>query len=142
MAGEYGWINVTDANTYMATRLGASKYWTDTAEKAAALQTAYNQIMGSNLFNFSDTGTATQIMKDAQCEMALFLLAHQEDMDVRLGLQAQGVSAAGIVNETYKPENIDGIPIPPIVRKLLDAYKVSTPIGMAVLERDEEEDLD
>jgi hypothetical protein len=139
MADEYGWINISDANTYMATRLGASKYWTDTAEKAAALQTAYNQLVGCGLFSFPST--AAQVMKDAQCEMALFLLAHQEDMDVRLGLQAQGVSAAGIVNETYKPEEIDGIPIPPIVRKLLEAYETASPISIATLERDEEEDL-
>ena len=138
MADEYGWISITDANTYMTTRLGASKYWTDTAEKAAALQTAYNQLVNCGLFSFPTT--ATQIMKNAQCEMALFLLAHQEDMDVRLGLQAQGVSAAGIVNETYKPENIDGIPIPPIVKTMLEDYKVNSPCHVVDLERDESED--
>lgn len=139
MADEYGWITVADADTYMGTRLGASKYWTETAEKAAALQTAYNQIVGSGLFSLPET--ATQVMKNAQCEMALFLLAHQEDMDVRLGLQAQGVSSAGIVQETYKPENIEGIPIPPIVKQLLDDYKVATPIEIVTLEKDEEDDL-
>jgi hypothetical protein len=134
----YGWITLTEANTYMTTRLGSSAYWTESASKSAALATAYNQIVASGIYSFPET--ATQAMKNAQCEMALFLLQHQADIDARIGLQAQGVTQAGIVQESYDPKNVDVIPIPPIVKAMLKTYEGRSPIHVIDLERDEEED--
>lgn len=134
----YGWVTLVEAETYMATRLGATKHWYSGVSKAAALQTAYNQLISCGLFDFPET--AISGMKNAQCEMALFLLQHQEDADARMGLQAQGVTQAGIVQETYNLDNVDGIPIPLIVRSMLQDYESASPIHIVDLEREESED--
>jgi hypothetical protein len=134
----YGWITLAEAETYMETRLGASNFWNTGAEKVAALQTAYNQLTSCNLFSFPETAVAG--MKNAQCEMALFLLQHQEDADARMGLQAQGVTQAGVVQESYNLDNVDGIPIPAIVRSILQDYESASPINVIDLESDESED--
>jgi len=134
----YGWITLAEAETYMATRLGASEHWNTGASKIAALQTAYNQLVACGLFSFPETVVAA--MKNAQCEMALFLLIHQKDMDIRKGLQAQGVTQAGIVQESYDVSNIGGVSIPSIVSAMLDDYATETNIHVVDLERDEEED--
>ncbi len=139
MADEiYGWITLAEAETYMATRLGASEHWHTGASKEAALQTAYNQLVACGLFSFPETVVAA--MKNAQCEMALFLLIHQKDMDVRKGLQAQGVTQAGVVQESYDASKAGGMSIPPIVSAMLDDYATETNIHVVDLERDEEED--
>jgi hypothetical protein len=134
----YGWVTLAEAETYMGTRLGASKHWNTGADKAAALQTAYNQLVACGLFSFPET--AVTAMKNAQCEMALFLLIHQEDIDVRKGLQSQGVTQAGIVQESYDISKASGMPIPPIVSAMLDDYATETNIHVVDLERDESED--
>jgi hypothetical protein len=134
-----GWILLVDAETYMATRVGATKYWHSGAEKIAALMTAYNQLVACGLFDFPVDVSVN--MKNAQCEMALFLLIHQEDMDTRMGLQAQGVTQAGIIQETYNPDNVDAIPIPPIVKTMLESYKTDTDIHVIGIERDEDEEI-
>ena len=81
-------------------------------------------------------------MKNAQCEQALFLLIHQEDMDVRLGLQAQGVTQAGIVQETYG-NCIEGIPISPHAKQMLEDYEDADKSAFQVKEisRDDDEDV-
>ena len=135
-----GWISLEDANTYMSTRVGAYKYWYTGVDKTAALTTAYNQLNACGWFDFP-TDISTN-MKNAQCEQALFLLIHQEDMDVRLGLQAQGVSAAGIVQETYGKE-IEGIPISPHAKQMLEDYEDADKSAFQVKEisRDDDEDV-
>jgi len=103
------WVSEVAADTYFATRLGASTYWSSGTEKDAALTTAQWQIENSDLFggypDVSITGeVATQAMADAVCEQALFLL-QDADVDTRVNLQAQGVQQAGMVQETYKLGN-------------------------------------
>ena len=136
----YGWVTLEEAETYMASRLGAEKYWHTGVSKTAALTTAYNQLNACGWFDFP-TDISTN-MKNAQCEQALFLLIHQEDMDVRLGLQAQGVSAAGIVQETYGKE-IEGIPISPHAKQMLEDYEDADKSAFQVKEisRDDDEDV-
>lgn len=140
-------ITLADAETYMAKRLGASKFWhkerTDQDTKEAALATAYRSLVGCGQFSLPTTaGGITQPVKDAQCEMALFLLQHQEDMDGRLGLQAQGVRQAGIVQESYGGAELGAFPIPPLVAGLLDAFRTGGQHLAAVdLARDDDEDV-
>lgn len=137
--GENSWLTLEEAETYFSTRIGSSEYWCSGADKEAALITAYNQLNGCGLFDFP--AAATQAMKDAQCEQALFLLIHGEDIDRRKGLQAQGVTAAGIVKESYK-EDIDQIPICTNAKNFLKEYSIEGQDIYAVdLERDEEEDI-
>ena len=138
--GTNSWVTEAIANTYLGSRLDADGYWVDgDANNERALITAYRWLVGSGDFTFP--ATATQAMKDAQCEYALFLLQHQPDIDLRIGLQVQGVVAAGIVKEKYK-ESTTGMPYPPIVRTLLRSYLTYASTRLVDLERDEEEGVD
>lgn len=137
--GTNSWLSEADANTYMGDRLDAGGYWEDEeTDNVRALITAYKWL-NSGKYAFPDD--ATQPMKDAQCEMALFLLQHQPDIDLRMGLQAQGVIAAGVVKERYKDDNYVELPIPPIVQKLLESYQTDRPVFLINLERNENESV-
>ncbi len=140
IVGTNSWLTEADADTYFTDRIKASDYWTDDApDNSPALITAYKWL-NSGKYDFPDD--ATQAMKDAQCEMAFFLLQHQPDLDLRMGLQAQGVIAAGVVKERYKDDNFIELPIPPIVMELLEAYETERPVYLVNLERNEEEGVD
>ena len=138
--GTNSWLTEAQANTYFDDRLRASDYWTDGADdNSPALITVFKWL---NAGGYSFPATAVQSMKDAQCEMAFFLLQHQPDLDLRMGLQAQGVIAAGVVKERYKDDNFVELPVPPLVKELLEAYETDRPIFMVNLERNEEEGVD
>jgi len=135
--GTNSWLTEADANTYMGNRLDADGYWVDGEDNnVRALITAYKWL-NAGKFTFPDT--TTQAMKDGQCEMALFLLQHQPDLDLRMGLQVQGVIAAGVVKETYRKDNSIELPIPPIVQKLFAGYDTDRPVYLVNIERNEEE---
>ena len=137
--GTNSWVTEAAANTYMGNRFDAGSYWTeDATDNPKALVTAYKWL---NAGRYSFPTTATQAMKDAQCEMALFLLQHQPDLDLRIGLQVQGVITAGVVKERYKFDNSVEMPIPPIVQRLLASYDTDRPIYLVNLERNEEESV-
>lgn len=136
------WVTVAEADDYMDSRFGSWEFWDDTTNKQAALVTAYKRIVDSGAFaNLPDT--ATQKMKDAQCEMALFLVAEGGDILRRKGLQAQGVLSAGMVKETYDPAERNRIPFPPEVLKLLEEYAGDTGSNAFFddLTRDDSEDV-
>jgi len=138
--GTNSWVTEAAANTYFEARIHGDEYWTNDADdNIPALITAYNWL---NAGSYSFPATPVQAMKDAQCEMAFFLLQHQPDLDLRMGLQAQGVIAAGVVKERYKNDNYVELPIPPIVQKLLEGYATARPIFMVNIERNEEEGVD
>ena len=135
--GTNSWVTEVEADAYFGDRISARDYWVDGADdNVPALITAYKWL---NAGKFTFPTTATQPIKDAQCEMALFLLQHQPDLDLRMGLQAQGVIAAGVVKERYKDDNYVEMPIPPIVQKLLADYDTDRPVYLVNLERNEEE---
>lgn len=135
--GTNSWVTEAIANAYFADRVGASSYWVDAAgDNDAALITSYKWL---NAGKYTFPTTATQDMKDAQCEMALFLLQHQPDLDLRMGLQVQGVVVAGVVKERYREDNTIELPIPPIVQTLLDSYDTQKSVYVINLERNEEE---
>jgi len=137
--GTNSWVTEAEANTYFESRIKAGDYWiNDAPDNIPALITAYNWL---NAGKYTFPTTATQPIKDAQCEMALFLLQNQAGLDLRMGLQAQGVIAAGVVKERYKNDNTVEMPIPPIVAQLLDSYDTESPVYMINLERNEEESV-
>lgn len=139
--GTNSWATLAEAETYFLGRLNARHYWNADAEKEPALITAYKQIINSGIFSGFPT-TTSQLMKDAQCEQALFLLAAGDDLETRQSLQAQGVKQAGLVKETYDGSAKEGVIIAPVVLEMLDSYLTYGPGGFAVeLERDEDEDL-
>jgi len=140
VVGTNSWITEVAANTYMGTRLKASDYWTDdAADNSPALITAYKRLVNGNRFSFP--ATATQIMKDAQCEFALYLLQHLPDEDIRMGLQSQYVVEAGIVKEKYG-NIVQGIVYPAVVVSLLYDYDNRQPYQVFDIERDEEQETD
>ncbi len=130
----YGWVTMEEAETYMSLRLNAAAYWHSGISKEAALMTAYNYLVNSGLFSFPDD--ASDNMKTAQFETALFLLQHLEDMDARLGLQAQGVRQAGVVQESYE---VADLPLPNTIGRLLTVYKVENGFRSIEIERDDDE---
>lgn len=139
VVGTNSWLLESEANTYFTDRIFASDYWTNSnANNSPALITAYKWL-NSGLYSFPDT--ATQAMKDAQCEMAFFLLQHQPGLDLRMGLQAQGVIAAGVVKEKYKDDNYVELPVPPLVQKLIESYETSKPVFLINLARNENESV-
>lgn len=148
MSGEIGYITITQADTYFSTRL-FSDAWTDSVSgnptKTAALQTAYDRLFYSNLFDLPDFATATAaelvILQKAQCEMALYMLIHLADEDRRKGLQAQGVIQAGIVKETYSEKDLMKLPIPPMVVAILEDFSTAgDEMYISAVDRDEDEE--
>lgn len=137
VVGTNSWVTETEANTYFEARVTASDYWTNSATaNKPALVTAYKWL---NAGKYTFPTTATQNMKDAQCEMALFLLQHQPDLDLRMGLQVQGVIQAGVVKERYREGNTIALPVPLIVQTLLAEYDTDRPVYLVNIERNEEE---
>ncbi len=137
VVGTNSWVTEAEANTFFGDRIHASDYWTNEAEdNVPALVTAYKWL---NAGKYTFPTTAVQPMKDAQCEYAFFLLQHQPDLDLRMGLQVQGVTAAGVVKEKYKGDNFVELPIPPIVEQLLDDYDTERAVYLINIERNENE---
>ena len=151
MPGEIGYLTIAEADFYFSTRLFADA-WADIAPtsgdpiKTAALTTAYERLYFSGLFNlplFLDA-TADQlvVLKKAQCELSLYMLIHLADEDRRKGLQAQGVTVAGIVKEQYSEADLNYLPIPPFVAGLLEEFSTAiiNPFYISKIDRDEDED--
>lgn len=155
MAGEIGYLNLAEAETYFSTRL-FSTAWTGLAAesgdstKTAALTTAYDRLFYCGLFSLPTLAAATAdqlvILKKFQCEMALYLLAHLKDEDLRLGLQAQNVTVAGIVKEQYKETDLNKLPIPAFIEAGLTSAGFSapapSPFHAVDIDRREDESVD
>lgn len=123
VGARYGFLTIAEADSYFETRLGADQLWTDDTAKAAALTTAYNDLLNSQLFTlptYEDTEDPLQILKDAQCEQALFLLLDQDGIDRRSALRSQGVVFSGVVRESYRTTN--GIAVSTKAETMLKAY--------------------
>lgn len=136
------WVTLDEAEVYLVTRLGSSKVWNEglsEPEKEAALITAFNQL--NNCKIFSIPADITTAVKYAQCEMALFLLMHQEDIDLRMGLQSQGVTSSNVAGESYNLDFVNGVPVPAQVKNLLKDYIVETNFYAVDVARDDDEDV-
>ena len=110
-------VSTEAADAYMATRYGAGAYWTELADKAAALATAERQLAAAySLPAAAEALTNSQVW--AICEQALFLL-RDPDIDGRLDLQVQGVKRTDLDGETYADDGGMGFPIAPAAAILL-----------------------
>ncbi len=138
MGVTHGWVTEAEADTYLSTRYGASDFWASGVDKHAALQTAYNMLIASKLFTFP--AVATQAMKDAQVEQALFVVEQDGAIDARMGIRVQGVRIAGVVKETYEGEPT--IPIAPMAMGLIKDLQTEFDsfVGIIPLTRDRTED--
>ena len=143
VVGTNSWATLEQAEEYMLMRIGSTVVWRedlDEPTKEASLITAFNILMNCGLFSIGADSTS-EVVKQAQCEMAIFLLHHGEDIDGRKGLQAQGVLSANILGETYDKDSLSKIPIPPIVSGLLNDCRTEHSTFISEVERDEEEDI-
>lgn len=129
-----GWVvNLADAESYFDDERLETDAWDeimalDSSGKLneKALLNAYNRLYylpDYTLPTFAEA-TADQlvILRKAQCEMAYYLCIHLADEDRRKGIQAQGVTKADIVGETYSENWIDRAPIPAYVIALLNPF--------------------
>lgn len=138
--GTNSWVTEAEADSYMESRIGAEDYWDDgDVKNHASLITAYKELNNTNKFTFPTTATA--IMKDAQCEYALYLLIHEPDRSIREGLQTQAVVEAGIVKEKYNRAGTT-VHFPPLIESMLADYKTEKPFFIFDVERDEEQETD
>ncbi len=135
MPSTYGWVTIAEADEYFSTRLGSDAYWVSGTNKAAALQTAYNDLNDSGLFVLPTT--ANDKMKRAQFEQALFRLIDLEGIDSRTSLIAQGVTESDVSKEVYAKKN--GIPVCAYAGAALEAYAVNVGIGSIELDRDDDD---
>lgn len=121
IVGTNSWVTVAEADAYMDSRFGSWEFWDDDINKEAALITAYKKITQSGFFADLPT-VANDNMKDAQCEMALYLIMEGGDLLRRAGLQSQGVIDAGIPKEKYDPAARGKMSFPSDVLALLKDY--------------------
>lgn len=144
-----GWFaDITAAKAYFTGERLITTAWdalTTDAQKTVAIIMAYNRIYYSNLFSVPTYADATAaqlvILQKANAEMAYYLAQHLDDEDRRKGLQAQAVTAAGIVKENYKDSELSKIPIPPIVAGILDDFSAAAhDLYVSPVDRDEDED--
>jgi len=140
---DIGWLELSEADVYFTTRLQNAKWTALTdAQKTAALTTAYNRIRYLRDYTIPSSPTAAQqeILADAECELAYYLIIHMQGEDRRKGIQAQGVTGAGIVKETYDKDMLADLPLPPIVKTMLDSfYDLNSQLYAVDIDRDEDE---
>lgn len=145
-----GWFNdLADADEYFTDERLETSAWDnlgDDAKKTAAVKMAYNRIFYDPRYNVPTYAAATAaqlvILKKVNGEMAYYLAQHLSDEDRRKGLQAQAVTQAGIVKETYKDADLMSLPVPPFVDALLGGFKTATAFGMIDIDRDENKSVD
>jgi hypothetical protein len=141
---------VAQADTYFTDERLETWAWDDLQESGDVLKTkvlkqAYNRIYYDpewELPTYTEASSEDLVdLRKANAEMAYYLAVHIADEDRRKGLQAQGVVSAGIVKEAYSEDMLKELPVPPVVRAILDRWKSERPFGAIDLERDEEESV-
>lgn len=146
-----GWMaTIAEADSYFEDERLITTAWDALAgsgdtQKSKVLTQAYNRIFYSGLFDVPAYADATAaeliILKKAQAEMAYYLAVHAADEDRRKGIQAQGVTEAGIVKEKYAEGKLSDIPIPPIVAGILEDFSTAGDEFYAQeVERDEDDE--
>lgn len=122
-----GWTTDTDALTYLSESIGASAF----AAESAAVQSQYLVAAYRTLIHDPDyewPTTATQNMKDAQAELALYIYQNQDFLK-RTTLINQGVSRfkIGQFEEEYNGKLAGSSQkYPPNVANLIDQYAVES----------------
>lgn len=122
-----GWFpDIATADTYFGNRYGAEGWASLTTEKTPLLTSAYNRIRFSKMFSVpaGAGGVTLAKLQAAQAELAWYIYIHAQDEDRRKGLQAQGVTTAGVVQETYDADMAGKNAFPAAVLDLLDEFRV------------------
>lgn len=97
-SGYNSFVSLEDANTYFNDRLNVSQ-WDDVAKQEPALISAYRSLNELDITIDPTVAVELQAVKDAQCEQALWELAHDSDM-----IAATSISLAGMVSVKIPPK--------------------------------------
>lgn len=140
--------SLDDAKSYFTDERLITMAWDDLddATKTKAVKNAYNRIYYDPRYDVPTYANATAsqltILKKVNGEMAYYLAQHLADEDRRKGLEAQGVTDAGIVKEKYSKDDLMNLPVPPFVDALLEDFKTAQAFGVVDIDRDEDEEAD
>lgn len=144
----FGWCDdLDDANSYFDEERFVTDLWdrlSDDKKKESVLVNSYNRLYYDPQYTLPTFAAASVaelvILRKVNCEMAYYLIVHLRAEDRRQGLQAQNVTEAGIVEETYDGKELA---IPPLVKEWLKPWKTDeTFAGIINLARDENESVD
>jgi hypothetical protein len=147
-----GWFaSLSQARTYFEDERLETEAWDDLFLSTGTLETkvlkqAYNRLYYDPRWSLPTyaEASADQLveLQKANAEMAYYLAVHLADEDRRKGLQAQGVTQAGVVKETYSEKYLMGVPVPPFVIAILKPWETAKPFGAVNVARDEEYSVD
>lgn len=144
-----GWfIDMNDADAYFTLERLDTDAWDDlgsgTGLKDKAITQAYNRLYYDprwELPTYAEASATDLVrLRKANGEMAVYLVIHLSDEDRRKGIQAQGVTQADIVGETYAESMLMEVPVPPAVIALLSPWSTEQHFGAINLVRDEDDE--
>jgi hypothetical protein len=120
-------------------------YDTNGIKETKILKNAYNRLYYDvrwNLPTYAEATTDELVkLRYANAEMAYYLAVHLADEDRRKGLQAQGVTQAGIVKESYSEDMLKEIPVPAVVIAVLEEFSAEgSSLIVKQLDRDEDDE--
>ena len=140
--------DLDDARDYFTTERLETWAWDELFSSAGtaeikAIKNAFNRLYYDPKWSLPTYALATPAqlikLKKANGEMAYYLIVHLADEDSRKGLQAQGVTDAGIVKEKYSSTDLMTLPVPPFVATLLKEWEVPGVCGgLVYITRDED----
>jgi len=147
-----GWFDdLDDAEDYFTDERLVTTSWDELstdALKTKAITNGYNRIYYDPRYDvptYADA-TAAQLvkLKIINGEMSYYLAQHLEDEDRRMGLEAQHVTHAGVVKESYDKDRLNDLPVPPFVDAMLEdaGFLTEKAFGMIDIDRDEDESVD
>jgi len=132
--GLNSWVTLAEANEYFEGSYQASAAWaalTDTVKKQLLIS-AYRWIQQQVLFSISASSTA-EIVKQAQCEAAYYLLTYGDEDEKRRALSGQGVTEFELDNWREKLSKYN---FPEFLSDMLDAYYTGKGARLIEFERD------
>jgi hypothetical protein len=97
VVGANSWTTISEANAYLTDRIDAANWFLLSDEsdpgsesKTSLLVTAFNILYGNQDLNIP-ISSDDDLVKNAQCEFALFLLLNKEDYFKRIAMTACGI---------------------------------------------------
>lgn len=143
-----GWfVSLSEANEYFEDERLVTTSWdalTDDALKSKAVTNGYNRIYYDPRYAVPTYAAATAaqliVLKKVNGEMAYYLAQHLEDEDRRKGIQAQAVTDAGIVEESYDKDKLGDLPVPPFIDAMLEDAGFTTAVSLGIIDVDRDED--
>jgi len=139
-----GWFSgLPDAESYFLNERFETANWdavTD-EQKTKAINYSYNRLYHSPKWDLptyaAADATALVKLRIINAEMANYIIIHLYDEDRRKGIQAQGVTKAGIEEETYDKNYLDRLPVPAFVEDLLKPWLKAKYLHITNIDRDE-----